>query len=214
MPKLPSLPKLPPNPLKTAVTGAKRVVGRVNEVVREIDAGVRELDELISSPLTTAPVAEEAKTAIEKIASARACLSCADDHWSTISGALSEALRFARDEGISSDQVQGRIALARDEMNIMERVDLQPTAIAQLSGKEKELALWSLVHSRDFRHTVGNITTVDDLERAAARAKTLSEEHSKQYRQIRLSHREQCEECPSILDLRRFLEERQKGKGE
>jgi hypothetical protein len=38
-----------------------------------------------------------------------ACIPCTKNHLSTITGALSEAVRFARSEGVQSEEVQRRL---------------------------------------------------------------------------------------------------------
>src|SRR3990167_7169270 len=44
---------------------------------------------------------------------------CSRDHWSTVVASLNEAMRFARSDGINHPEVQRRIELASDELNIM-----------------------------------------------------------------------------------------------
>lgn len=213
MPKLPPLPESPKlpefdkNPIKTAGSLIKGAVKSIQETARDIDSSVREIDSE-ARPSTVEPAPP-----IEDIASATACLSCTRDHFSTISGALSEALRFARSDGIESKDVQGRIGLVLDEMNIMERIDLAPQAIVQLKGKEKELAEWSLKNSRQLRHIVGEITTVDDIEKAAARAAQLRGEFMSRYGEVRQNYAEECQECEALEDLRTYLEKRRKEEG-
>ncbi|GAI46581.1 unnamed protein product, partial [marine sediment metagenome] len=168
----------------------------------DIDSAVKGIDAEVRAPI------EGERPPIEEIASATVCLSCCRDHFSTISGALSEALRFARADGIASKEVQGRIGLALDEHNIMERVDLAPQAIAPLTGKEKELAVWSLKNSRELRHAIGEAKTVDDLEQAAALAAKLREEFMALYSEARQSYAEECVECEALTGLKEYLEQK------
>jgi len=99
------------------------------------------------------------------------CVSnCSSDHFSTTSGALAEALRFARKEGVLHPEVQSRLGIASDELNIMERIDLSAEKTANMKGKEKQIALDALNASRDLRHKIKGIKTPDDLEIAAADA--------------------------------------------
>lgn len=106
----------------------------------------------------------------DKIEKGTACLACSKDHFSTASGALSEALRFARKEGMNHPEVQTRIGIATDELNIMERIDLSAEKLIRLEGHEKQIALDALSQSRDLRHNIMAMKTPDDLERAAADA--------------------------------------------
>lgn len=204
MPELPKLPKIDKNPIKTAGRLFKEVVGDIQEAAASIDSAAKDIDSEVRAPI------EEGMPPIEEIASATVCLSCCRDHFSTISGALAEGLRFARSDGMTSKDVQGRIGLALDEMNIMERIDLAPTAIAPLKGKEKELAEWALTNSRELRHTVGEITTVDDMEKAAAQAARFREEFMTKYGEARQSYAAECAECESLEDLKSYLERKQK----
>jgi hypothetical protein len=99
------------------------------------------------------------------------CVSnCSKDHFSTASGALAEALRFARKEGINHSEVQDRLGIASDELNIMERIDLSPQKMVTLDGQERRLAIEALNESRDLRHQIMSIKTDADLEKAAADA--------------------------------------------
>ncbi len=207
MPEFPKLPKIDKNPIKTAGGFIREAVSGIQEAAAEIDSAVKGIDSEVRAPI------EEPKTPIEEIASATACLSCCRDHWSTISGALSEGLRFARSDGIVSKQVQGRIGLALDEMNIMERIDLAPQAIAGLTGKEKELAEWSLTNSRELRHTIGEIKTVDDMEKAAAQAASLREEFMSKYAEVRQSYTQECEGCEALQGLKSYIEKRKRERG-
>jgi len=107
------------------------------------------------------------------------CLSCSKDHFSTVSAALNEAIRFARSEGIKHDEVIRRIGIAIDELNIMERIDLATDSITKLSEREKELAEWALQKSRELRHAIDDIKTFEDLEKVAAMAAEVRTEYLK-----------------------------------
>lgn len=106
----------------------------------------------------------------KKIEKGTACLACSKDHFSTTSGALSEALRFARKEGIHHPEVQDRLGIASDELNIMERIDLSPQKLVLLDGQEKQIAIDALKASRELRHDIMAIETPEDLETVAAKA--------------------------------------------
>jgi len=107
---------------------------------------------------------------IEKEEKGTACLPCARHHFSTVSAALNEALRFARSEGIKHPEVVKRIGIATDELNILERIDLSADNIAKLKEKEREVANWALIQARNLRHMIDAIRNVKDLEMAAAEA--------------------------------------------
>lgn len=113
------------------------------------------------------PLKDLTPTKIEK---GTACLACSKDHFSTASGALSEALRFARKEGLNHPEVQDRLGIASDELNVMERIDLAPERLVKLDGNEKKIALDALNESRELRHMIMNVQTPEDLENAAAEA--------------------------------------------
>jgi len=101
---------------------------------------------------------------------------CSRDHFSTVSGALNEALRFARKEGMRHPEVEKRIGLALDELNALERLDLSAENIVKLEGKEKDLAVKGLDDSRNLRHKIATMREVGDLEQAAAEASTVRTE--------------------------------------
>lgn len=206
IPELPNLPEIDKNPIKTAGGFIKEAASGIQQTAREIDRAAREIDSGLRSP------AMETKTPIEEVASATACLQCSRDHYSTVSGALSEALRFARSDGIASKDAQGRIGIALDELNIMERIDLAPQALAQLKSEEKKLAEWSLKNSRQLRHTIGEISTIDDMEKAAAEAARLREDFMSRYGELKRSFATECRECEALEDLRTYLDRRKEAK--
>jgi len=96
------------------------------------------------------------------------CVPCAMGHYGACSGELNEAMRFARSDGLGSNEVIDRIGQCLDELNVMEREDLRPQMIVGLKSWEKELANEALSRSREIRHQLENISSVDDLEAAAA----------------------------------------------
>ena len=112
----------------------------------------------------------------EEIFKGTACLACSKNHISTVSAALNEAVRFARSEPIDHPEIVRRIGIALDELNIMERIDLAPDKIVNLSGEDKEIADWLLSKSRELRHMIDAIKTKEDLEKAAAFAAKVRDE--------------------------------------
>jgi len=139
----------------------------------------------------TPGMAEEAGEALEhpevetQAETGTACLSCSRSHLSTVSGAMTESLRFARTDGIMNPEVQRRIMLAEDEINIMERIDLAPDALAKATPGEQEVAQEYLPKIRKLRQDIGNITTVDQLETVAQEASILGQEFRLRHLQLR-----------------------------
>jgi len=122
------------------------------------------------------------------ISQGTACIPCSQDHLSTCSGLLAEGLRFARNDGIESPEVISRIGLCRDELNALERVDLRPELTSQLPGWEKKIASGVLTGSRDLRHDMAEILSVDDLEEVAGRAQALRGEIGQQWLRGRIEN--------------------------
>ncbi len=99
-----------------------------------------------------------------------ACIPCSKAHISTISGALNESIRFARKDGIKHPEVVDRIGIATDELAAMERIDLAPYKIEALQGEERNFANWIVDKTRNLRHSLDNIASVEDLEKTAKKA--------------------------------------------
>ena len=114
-----------------------------------------------------------------------ACLACARDHLATVSGALGEALRFARSDGIGHPEAQRRLALAEEEVAIMERIDLAPEALVALPPEEKSLAEEVLVRGRGLRQELGEVKDLETLERVAASASLFRQEFRLKYLQLK-----------------------------
>ena len=108
------------------------------------------------------------------------CRTCTADHLATCAGSLSEALRFARSDGLSSDEVQKRIALCAQEMNIWERWDATPASFVDLPQADKDFLRRWLPKGRGLRHQLNDITTVEKLEETAAHAERLHLEARKE----------------------------------
>ncbi len=139
----------------------------------------------------------EART---EITSGTACTICSDEHLSRASGALAEAMRFARDTGIKDAEVIRRVRAARDELNEMERFDLAPDTVAQLPDHEKGIANWALVQSMDLRHEINALISgrVEDLERVSAHAIKVSDEFMQ-----KLWNLPGCSDCAKFYRRRR-----------
>jgi len=152
------------------------------EIVKKDEQGRERERRYRAQPQQEEPLPEIQQTDLipEKIGGGTLCLPCSRDHFSTVSGALSEALRFARKEGINHPEVQKRIGMALDELNMLERIDLAPEQMVTLRGKEKTLAEWGLNSSRDLRHKITIVQTPDDLESAAADASNIRTQFMRQ----------------------------------
>lgn len=198
----PKLPPLPPSPL-----------AGLRKVIREGQAQIHKATEDIHS-LTTElrggeaprqaevePLAEPSEAS--KIAEGTACNICSSEHFSQAAGDLSEAMRFARESGLTHPEVIRRVEHARQELNQMERYDLSPAEIQKLSGIDRALAEWALPHSRSLRHLINQAITskeVGDLEKAAAQAESIALEFAQ-----RLWHNPPAKECPQCGELKNLL---------
>jgi len=169
-----------------AVKKKKATVDEAIPTVADLEAQIQELRAAeIASTTSSAEIMANPPQLEEKvpassnfkadlsITAGTACLPCTQDHLSTCSGLLSEALRFARKDGIESVEVISRIGLCNDELNAMERVDLRPELTVNLPDWEKQLANDVLNGSRDLRHNIAAMTSVNDLESIAATAQIL-----------------------------------------
>ena len=112
------------------------------------------------------------------------CIPCSRSHLSAVSGALGESLRFAREDGIGHPEVQRRIALAEDEVHIMERIDLAPDALAKSPLEDRKLAEEYLPRIRALRQDIGQITSLEKLESVAAEASILGQEFRLRHLQL------------------------------
>lgn len=149
--------------------------GKPVETIRTVESPIAGPTQLALTPereVINPPVAKVEPTAAKSIATG--CLPCFLGHAGTCSGLLNEAVRFS-DNGLADDQVIQRINMCLDELNAMERVDLRPEMITQLSGWEKELAEKALKFSRDTRHGLEGLANggkKEDLEALAATMQT------------------------------------------
>ena len=103
-----------------------------------------------------------------------ACLDCISDHLDTINGALSEAVRFARTGDMA--EVRKRIRIARAEVNIGERIDLDPALLPGLSREQRDIAHWVLPKFKELRHGFQGLESVEGIENASAKVAALTDE--------------------------------------
>jgi len=116
------------------------------------------------SPATLTQTSPEEKPA-EDVATA--CVACAIGHYAGAARLLNEAIRF-RDDGLESNQVIDDIAGAIGELNAMERVDLTPERLQKTPDWERAIADEALRESRKLRHRLESITSMEEVEKAAA----------------------------------------------
>ncbi len=133
------------------------------------------------------PVAVSERKELSEVTEERAksiptgCVSCAIGHLGTCSGLLNEAMRFAGKDGIDSVEVIDRVGMCLDELNSMERVDLRPEMVVNLSEWEKGLVDQVLLASRETRHKLEALSGVEALEQCAATTQQTRQEVWRDY---------------------------------
>jgi len=196
------------------------IEGRIpttDDLIRELETDRSEYEEIgIESPdgyNETEKVEQgpsvSSQSIREDVTQGTACIPCSNDHLSTCSGLLAEALRFARQDGVDSPEVISRVGLCRDELNAMERVDLRPELTSQLPGWEKEIATDALNGSRGLRHDMAGMLTVDDLETIAGKAQRLRGQVGEQWLRGRIANMSSGEKeklSPRARDILEDLE--------
>ncbi len=193
-PKPPGI-KLPSNPLdalRDIIREGREKVERAGSDIRSladelhsgfpstispiINSGERQQDIELQESLPAAmpaPDISQEKSLAEEIPTqdiATGCLPCAVSHFSTSAGLLNEAVRF-KGEGLTSNEILDRIAGAIEEQNTLERVDLSPAKIQHLPEWERPIAEEALTQSRQLRHALEGIQSIDELEPLAADTK-------------------------------------------
>jgi hypothetical protein len=118
---------------------------------------------------------------------ATACLSCSRSHLATIAGGLGEAVRFARGDpqGITHPESLSRIQKAEEEINILERIDLSPEALAASPEEERAVAEEYLPRIRQLRQAIGDLSTFPELEKVAGDASILGQEFRLRHLQLK-----------------------------
>ena len=156
------------NPVQERIQHLDKLIEAIPDgelVAPHAAAPVVQKEGLLPSAMTQTSTEEKAASEI-----ATACVPCAIGHFSTSSGLLKEAVRF-KGEGMTSNEVLDRIAGALEEQNSLEREDLSPEKIQRLPGWERAIAEEALAQSRQLRHKLENIQTVEELEQVAADTK-------------------------------------------
>jgi len=115
------------------------------------------------------------------------CIPCSLGHYTTCSGLLNEAVRFSHN-GLADPEVVDRVTMCLGELNALERVDLRPEMLTQLSGPEKGMAAESLELSRSTRHTLEGMSSPDDLINAAANLQTKQKQLARNWFRYKLGN--------------------------
>lgn len=158
----------------------KPVITTTIPTTRDLEADVQRLYDsetpktlLEEKPMPIVSVKEKA-TSI-----ASGCLPCSLGHLGTCSGLLNEAMRFARKDGIQSEEVINRVNMCMDELNALERVDLRPEMTQDLPQSQKPLADKALNLSRSLRHDLESLSDISTLETVAAKTQATRQEIGK-----------------------------------
>ena len=118
-----------------------------------------------------------------------ACNPCSIGHWGTTATFLNEAMRFKKD-GLSSPQVIDDIGFAIGELNALERIDLTSEKIEALDDWEKPLAELSVDKSREIRHRLETVSSMEELAVIAAETSRFYKQMNRDWASKRIS---QCQ---------------------
>lgn len=164
--------------ISLAIRGIPKVIALISPEPPKTDFSRLEhlLEEQRVPTVGVAPEVEPVEVTPTVTDRSSACVPCTRSHLSTISGSLSEALRFAREGGIAHPEVQSRLMTAEEEVNVMERYDLAPSKVMATEVTERQIIQSYLPRIRKLRQDMGDIKSVDDLERAAGEAQQLGQE--------------------------------------
>ncbi len=136
----------------------------------------------------TAPtITREPETVPQQEDIATACVPCGVGHFAGAAKLLNEAFRF-RDDGITSNQVLDDIAGAIGELNAMERVDLTPEKLQNTARWERPIADEALRESRKLRHRLESISSMEEIEKAAADTESYYKKLYRQWFKQRFAH--------------------------
>ena len=158
----------------------------------------KELPVTAQEPAKPARIVPEGKTQVAE-GVATACVPCALGHFSTSAGLLKEAVRF-KGEGITSNEIQDRVARVLEEQNTLERVDLTPEKVRSTPDWERTLAEGALQQSRSLRHRLETIESIDDLEGAAADTSGYYRSLHREWWKLRLEKPSKAEEPEMTLE--------------
>ena len=146
-----------------------------------------------------------------------ACVPCAIGHFSTSARLLDEAVRFKKD-GLTSPQVLNDISAALGEQNALERIDLTPEKIRGLPKWEKQMAEMTLEKSRELRHKLESVQSMEELENLAADTEEFYKKLNREWLSKRLEDCPTCKieqqekqpEKPSLADYGKTASERRR----
>lgn len=140
-----------------------------------------------SGPTKTQESPAKSASVTQAIAAGTACTICGSNHFSTVAGGLSEAMRFARDGGMRHPEVIARILGSQNELNAFERWDGELEMVVKLPQDEKLIMDEQLIASRNLRHQLDAVRSVADLEAAALEAATKRKDFGERLYLLRLS---------------------------
>ncbi len=199
------LPSNPLDPLRDIIRGARERVEKAGNDIRSL---ANELHSGLPSTITTKiqheiplPAAAAANISQEKSSIANetlpeeipmqdiatACVPCSIGHFAGAAKLLNEAIRF-REDGIESNQVLDDIAGAIGELNAMERVDLTPERLQKTLGWERDIADKALRESRKLRHRLEVISSMEEIEKAAADTESYYKKLNREWYRSRFSN--------------------------
>ncbi len=102
---------------------------------------------------------------------ATGCIPCSRAHILGIKGALKEALRFAREDGINHPEAIRRIDYATEELIDMERFDLSEEQIQNSPPEQKQMVDDIETDLRELRQfLVNEMNSVDELKQSIIHA--------------------------------------------
>jgi len=195
LPKLGGFPKPPriseiikkANPVREVIDDARELIKTGREEISEVASSLRveEQKEGASERKSTSTIQEPENPEQEDIATA--CVPCGVGHFAGAAKLLSEAVRF-RGDGITSNQVLDDIAGAIGELNTMERVDLTPEKLQSTLGWERPIADEALRESRKLRHRLEGISSMEEVEQAAADSERFYKKLFRDWFQQRFAH--------------------------
>lgn len=152
------------------------------------------------------PTIAEPETATRRGTVATACVPCALGHFSTSAGMLNEAVRFKK-EGITSNEISDRVAKVLEEQNTLERVDLTPEKLRSTPEWERALAEEALQQSRSLRHLLETMTTIEELEQAAADTAGYYRNLNREWWKLRLGKTDKAEPKLTLEDAKKMAAE-------
>lgn len=134
---------------------------------------------------------------------------CSDEHVSTASHLISEALRMARSRGMKDKEIRDRLKAARRELDLMERFDISESKIASYPKEQAEIARWLLPRSATIRHKINEILMqdkgIEELEQLSVFASSVASELTDRIDKLPEEQKE-SDTCLEVKKLSSFLE--------